>query len=158
MITPANSIAALLTIFPLLAVAFFSEKMAAHVRSLPVWAQLTGPVCLSVPYLLVTCAAGMFRWGCFAVYALFPVAIANLLWQASRMNPATQPQREGTAVANSKAAPTTHSERRKFVLRKPMACRPSKEMDVKSTTEAAATHQSNLCQGRGVQQTIRIIA
>jgi len=53
------------------------------------------------------------------------------------MNPATQPQREGTAVANSKAAPTTHSERRKFVLRTPMACRPSKEMDVKSTTEAA---------------------
>jgi uncharacterized protein len=101
MITPTNSIAALLTLIPLLAVAFFPDRLAARARSLPVWVQLFGPVMLSVPYLLVTCAAGMFRWGWFALYALLPVAIASLLWQAGRIDPASAPQQEGTAAADA---------------------------------------------------------
>lgn len=82
MITPANSIAALLTLAPLLAAAFFSSAVAARVRSLPVWAQLLAPAVLGAPYLLVASAGGTFSWGWFALYSLLPVAVASLLWQA----------------------------------------------------------------------------
>jgi hypothetical protein len=36
--------------------------------------------------VLVDGAAGIFRWGWFAVYAALPVAMAALLWQASRVD------------------------------------------------------------------------
>ena len=42
-------------------------------RALPVWAQLVCPAALCVPYLLVACGSGIFRWGWFAVYAALPV-------------------------------------------------------------------------------------
>jgi membrane protease YdiL (CAAX protease family) len=84
MITPANTIAALLTLIPFLAAAFFSRRVAGCARRLPGWAQILCPAVLSVPYVLVTCAAGQFRWGWFALYALLPVAVAGLLWQAMR--------------------------------------------------------------------------
>ena len=86
MITPANSIAALLTLIPLLAAAFFPRGAAGWARRLPAWAQLVCPAALSVPYVLVTCAAGIFRWGWFALYAVLPVAVASLLWQARRID------------------------------------------------------------------------
>ncbi|MGA3046743.1 MAG: CPBP family intramembrane glutamic endopeptidase [Terracidiphilus sp.] len=82
MITPANSIAALLTLIPLLAAAFFQERLVAWVEKLPVWSRLVSPAVLSVPYVLVNCAADDFHWGWFALYALLPVGIAGLLWQA----------------------------------------------------------------------------
>jgi membrane protease YdiL (CAAX protease family) len=88
MITPANTIAALLTLIPLLAAAFFSRSVTGCVRRLPVWAQILCPAVLSVPYVLVTCAAGQFRWGWFALYAFLPVAVAGLLWQAMRADSA----------------------------------------------------------------------
>ncbi|MGA2216827.1 MAG: CPBP family intramembrane glutamic endopeptidase [Terracidiphilus sp.] len=87
MITPVNLIAAILTLIPLLAVALFPELAAARVRGLPAWAQLLFPAGFCVPHVLVTCAAGVFHWGWFAVYALLPVAIASLLWQAGRKDP-----------------------------------------------------------------------
>ena len=82
MITPANSIAALLTLIPLLSVAFFPQRMALWVERLPVLARLLCPAVLSVPYVLVSYAAGNFHWGSFALYTLLPVGIASLLWQA----------------------------------------------------------------------------
>jgi hypothetical protein len=82
MITPANTIAALLTLIPLLAAAFFAQRVAGCARRLPAWAQILCPAVLSVPYVLVACAAGQFRWGWFALYAVLPVAVAGLLWQA----------------------------------------------------------------------------
>jgi membrane protease YdiL (CAAX protease family) len=82
MITPANSIAALLTLLPLLAAAFFPATVAGCARRLPVWAQVLCPAALCVPYLLVACGAGVFCWGWFALYVLLPVAIAWLLGQA----------------------------------------------------------------------------
>jgi hypothetical protein len=88
MITPANSIAALLTLIPLLAAAFFPWRMAGWVSMLPLWARLLSPAILSVPYVLVTCAAGVFRWGWLALYVLLPVAVASLLWQASHADAA----------------------------------------------------------------------
>ncbi len=85
--TLANSIAALLTLLPFLGVAFFPQAIAARVRILPLWAQLTSPVLLCIPYLLVACGAGLFRLQWFSLYAAFPVAIAILLWQASCVDP-----------------------------------------------------------------------
>jgi membrane protease YdiL (CAAX protease family) len=82
MITPANLIAALLTLTPFLAAAFFPQWAAGRVRSLPLWAQLVSPAALCVPYLLVAVAGGIFRWSWLVLYALLPVAVASLLWQA----------------------------------------------------------------------------
>ena len=86
--TPANLIAALLTLVPFLAAAFFPRAVAARVRALPVWAQLVCPAALCVPYALVARGAGVFRWGWLVLYAALPVAIAILLWRASRADPA----------------------------------------------------------------------
>lgn len=79
-ITLANLIAALLTLVPLLAAAFFPNAFAMWGRKLPLRVQLACPMLLSVPYILVTIGAGVFRWGWFALYALLPVAVAVVLW------------------------------------------------------------------------------
>jgi hypothetical protein len=86
LITPANVIAALLTLVPYLAVAFFPDSAAARVRALPIWVRLACPATLSIPYLLVACGAGAFRWGWFVLYAFVPGAIALLLGQAARVD------------------------------------------------------------------------
>ncbi len=88
LITAPNLIAAVLTLAPLLAAAFFPGKTYPLVRKLPLWAQLGCPAVLCIPYLLVTGAAGDFRWGWFALYTLLPDAIALLLWQARRADTA----------------------------------------------------------------------
>ncbi len=88
LITPVNVIAALLTLVPYLAVAFFAGSVAARVRAWQTWVRFASPAALSVPYLLVACGAGVFRRGWFAVYALLPVAIALLLSEAARVDAA----------------------------------------------------------------------
>ena len=87
MFTPANAIAALLTLAPFLAVAFFPQAIGARVRSFPVWAQLAAPAVLCVPYLLVALGSGVFRAQWLAVYALLPATVAVLLWQATHADP-----------------------------------------------------------------------
>ena len=84
MITPVNMIAALLTLIPFFAAAFFARRVDGCARRLPSWAQILCPAALSLPYVLVSLAAGEFRWGWLAPYALLPVAVAGLLWQATR--------------------------------------------------------------------------
>ncbi|MGH9600030.1 MAG: CPBP family glutamic-type intramembrane protease [Terracidiphilus sp.] len=81
--TAPNLIAAVLTLAPFLAAAFF-PRVCTLPRRLPVWAQLACPVVLCAPYVLVTGAAGDFCWGWLALYALLPPAVAALLWQARR--------------------------------------------------------------------------
>ena len=83
-ITPANVIAALLALIPFLGAAFFAGDVAGRARGLPVWLQLSCPALLSLPYVLVACSGGIFRWGWFALYATLPAAVAILLWQATR--------------------------------------------------------------------------
>jgi membrane protease YdiL (CAAX protease family) len=90
MITPANSIAALLTLIPLLGAAFFGPTLAGWVRRLPAWAQILSPAALSLIYVLVASGAGAFRWSWFSVYLVLPVVIAALLCQARRVDAATQ--------------------------------------------------------------------
>jgi len=87
-VTPANLAAALLTLFPFLAVAFFPDAAAARVRTLPVWTRLLAPAALCVPYILVASGSHVFRWGWLALYALLPAAIATLLWHAAQADPA----------------------------------------------------------------------
>jgi len=86
-VTPANVIAALLTLIPYLAIAFSPQAAGARIRALPTWAQLTCPALLCIPYLLVAIAAHIFRFGWFALYLLLPVAISLLLFQAQSADP-----------------------------------------------------------------------
>jgi len=87
MITPANTIAALLTLIPLLAAAFFARRVAGCAGKLPWWVQILAPAVLCVPYVLVACPAGQFRWYWFGLYVALPVAVAALLWQAVHADP-----------------------------------------------------------------------
>ncbi len=95
MVTPANLIAALLLLIPYLGVAFAGGPIARSVERWPVWVRLCVPAALSIPYLLVNLASGEFRWGWFALYALLPVGIAVLLWQAAQADPGSQEERPG---------------------------------------------------------------
>ena len=79
-----NALAAVLALAPYLVAAFFADAVSGRARRLPVWGQLLCPAFLSVPYALVACGAGIFRWGWFAVYALGPVIVAALLGPVGR--------------------------------------------------------------------------
>jgi membrane protease YdiL (CAAX protease family) len=88
LITPANVLAALLTLIPLLAAAFWRESCARlAARPLPAWVRVLRPAVLAIPYVLVTAFAGSFRWGWFCLYALLPVAVSALLLDARRADP-----------------------------------------------------------------------
>ncbi len=86
-ITPANVLAALLTLIPFLAVAFFPQRMAERVNALPLAFKLLGPALLCIPYILVTTSARDFHWEWCALYAALPACIAVLLWQAAQIDP-----------------------------------------------------------------------
>jgi uncharacterized protein len=87
MLSPAITIAALLTLIPFLAEAFFAGKLARVTAILPPSARLLGSAVLCVPYVLVSCSSGIFRWSWLALYALLPVAVSTLMWQAKRIDP-----------------------------------------------------------------------
>ena len=84
LLTPANVIAASLALIPFLGAAFFPQRLAGRARALPVWAQLSGPALLCLPYSLVAGAAGTFCWEWFALYAVLPSVVATLLWWAAK--------------------------------------------------------------------------
>jgi uncharacterized protein len=89
-LSPANVIAALLTLLPFLAVGFCPQFFLARVSALPHAVKLLSPALLCVPYILVTVPAGDFHWQSCALYAGLPVCIAVLLWQASQLDPAAR--------------------------------------------------------------------
>jgi uncharacterized protein len=84
---PAIIFAALLTLAPFLAAVFFPARLARVGETLPANVRLLSPAVLCVPYVLVACSGGIFRWGWFALYALLPVAVSVLMWQARRVDP-----------------------------------------------------------------------
>jgi uncharacterized protein len=86
-VTPANVIAALLLLTPYFAVAFFPHRMASLARALPVGVRLAAPSLLCVPYVLVAFSGGVFTFPWLVVYALLPVLVAVLLWDAARIDP-----------------------------------------------------------------------
>lgn len=83
---PAIAVAAVLTLLPFLAAAFFSARFAAWTQSLPAWLTFASPAVLAIPYALVTIAAGNFAWDWFALYALLPVLIAAVLRAARQLD------------------------------------------------------------------------
>src|ERR1700687_5681250 len=85
--TSAIIFAALLTLTPFLAAAFFPARLTRVGATLPTSVRLFGPAVLCVPSALVSCSAGIFRWGWLALYALLPVSVATLMWQARRVDP-----------------------------------------------------------------------
>ena len=87
MVNPANVIAALLTLAPFLWAAFFGHRLASAADRIPTLVRVLASALLCVPYLLVTCYAGIFRWDWLAVYALLPVAVSALMEQARRIDP-----------------------------------------------------------------------
>ena len=95
MLTPANLAAALLLLIPYLGVAFAPTAAGSWIERIPIAVRLCVPAALSIPYLMVNLAAGEFRWGWFALYALLPVGIAALLWQAAQADPGSQEERPG---------------------------------------------------------------
>lgn len=86
-VTPLNVAAALIALAPYLGVVFWGAAIGARVRALPVWAQISAPALLSIPYALVTLGADRFNWAWFALYAALPVAIAALLGRAALVDP-----------------------------------------------------------------------
>jgi uncharacterized protein len=92
-INTAVVIAAALTLLPFLWAAFFANRLRERQKeALPTWVRLVRPSVLCVPYLLVACSAGIFQWRWFALYAVLPVVVAVVLWQAGR----SDPQQRGT--------------------------------------------------------------
>jgi uncharacterized protein len=88
MFSPPVVIAACITLLPFLAAAFFPDSVARRSRTLPSGVRILLPAALFVPYAIVTVSAGSFRWGWFALYALLPIAVAALLWQAREVDSA----------------------------------------------------------------------
>jgi hypothetical protein len=86
MISPAIVIAALLTLITFLAAAFFAREFTGLAESRSTGLHLFGPSVLCVPYVLVACSTGTFRWYWLALYALLPVVVAMLLSQARRVD------------------------------------------------------------------------
>ncbi len=87
MVNPAIAIAALLTLAPFLAAAFFAQRLAGAVDRLAPPVRVLGSAVLCVPYLLVACSTASFRWVWLAVYALLPIAVSALMEQARRIDP-----------------------------------------------------------------------
>ena len=87
MLTQPNVIAAILTLIPFLAAAFFGKALQARTQTLPTAIRLLNPIVLCVPYAIVTLAAGDFHWGWLLLYALLPVAVATVMHQAAQADP-----------------------------------------------------------------------
>ena len=61
LVTPANLVAALLTLAPMLVAAFFPQRVGAWVEHLPKSVRVLSSIAFSIPYILVACAGGVFR-------------------------------------------------------------------------------------------------
>lgn len=83
MLNPLTLLAAIFTLLPFLAAAFFARNLAALVGKFPLSVRLFGPAVLCVPYILVSRSYCTFSWGWLALYLLLPIAIATIMWQAS---------------------------------------------------------------------------
>ncbi len=87
MFSPAIIIAALLLLIPYLAAAFFAKYLAGAEKTFPASARIFGSAVLCVPYALVACSTGTFRWRWLALYALLPIVVSALTWQARSVDP-----------------------------------------------------------------------
>jgi membrane protease YdiL (CAAX protease family) len=87
LLTPANIIAALLTLIPFLASVFFPNAVQRYANQLPLTARILCPAMLCIPYILVAASAGIFQWDWFVLYLLLPVTVSVMLWRAGSTDP-----------------------------------------------------------------------
>src|ERR1700731_3478835 len=85
--TPLESAAEVFLLFPLLALAFFGEPSRRAMNRLSLLARLGLPVLAAVPYYLVAHSSENFRWSFVGIYAVLPVILVILIWDASRRDP-----------------------------------------------------------------------
>ena len=85
--TPLEVAAEAFLLFPLLALAFFGEPFSQAVTRLSLPVRLGLPALAAIPYYLVAHSSGNFRWSFVGLYAVLPVILAILLWDASRRDP-----------------------------------------------------------------------
>jgi membrane protease YdiL (CAAX protease family) len=85
--SPEIILAAILTLIPLLAAAFFLQRILTLTQSIPTPLRLLAPAILCIPYILVTHSYGDFTLRWLVLYALLPVAIAALLHNARLADP-----------------------------------------------------------------------
>ncbi len=83
---PAVVLAALLTLVPYFCAAFWPHSLQLGARLPVVW-RILAPALLGLPYLLVSWSDGIFRWPWLALYALLPVGISLLLYEAGLADP-----------------------------------------------------------------------
>lgn len=83
---PLVIVAAVLALIPYFAAAFFPRCFDGSAK-LPQSVRILLPAVLCVPYVLVACAAHMFRVRWLVIYAVLPVIIAALLDRARRVDP-----------------------------------------------------------------------
>jgi len=85
--TPLEVAAEAFLLFPLLALAFFGEPLRQALTRFSLPLRLGLPVLAAVPYYLVARSSGNFRWSFVGIYAVMPVILVILLWDASRRDP-----------------------------------------------------------------------
>jgi uncharacterized protein len=79
-------LSAILALAPLLLFGFAAKRCVAVLARLPIPLRLLLPAVCAIPYTLVSLPLQLFRSGWFALYLLLPVAIAALLWLATRLD------------------------------------------------------------------------
>jgi uncharacterized protein len=79
-------LSAILALAPLLLFGFADKRCLAVLARLPIPLRLLLPAACAIPYTLVSLPLQLFRSGWFALYLLLPVAIAALLWLATRLD------------------------------------------------------------------------
>jgi uncharacterized protein len=82
MLNPLTLLAAVFTLVPFLAAAFFASNLAGLFTRFSLFVRLFGPAVLCVPYILVSRSYSTFSWGWLALYVLLPIAISTIMWQA----------------------------------------------------------------------------
>jgi membrane protease YdiL (CAAX protease family) len=85
--TPSELAAEAFLLFPLLALAFFGEQFSRALSRFPLLVRLGLPVLAGIPYYLVAHSSENFRWSFVGIYAVLPVILVILIWDASRRDP-----------------------------------------------------------------------
>ena len=83
---PLPAFAAVLTLVPFFCAAF-CPRILQTLQALPWIARILAPALLGLPYALVSCSTGFFRWPWLALYTLLPVLISLLLHTARAADP-----------------------------------------------------------------------
>lgn len=85
--TPAVIAVLALELAPAAAFAFAAERVATAISQWPRILRLLIPGVLAIPYLVLALTNHMFRWEWLGLYVLLPIVMAELLMQASNVDP-----------------------------------------------------------------------